>query len=261
MKRKITVILISTIIIVAIILLAINKTHNVETKGENNQIQGETSNENTVLTENAGLDEKVDSTENTEVEELKQQYNITGNNEIYNVETEKDGRKVINVKPSINFKVAFAGMIKKQKPSFEEIDSIFENNAPNQKGIWIKKENREKILNYLNDNSKCKYEINNDGYLQITDSTNANATDKKIQKLINGEKQYIICISSTCYMVDTVTGEIVDNPYNELDAYQSYEYFKDEDRMIIFITENKNSKMTEKEIFESIINLIEVSGN
>ena len=90
MKRKITVILISTIIIVAIILLAINKTHNVETKGENNQIQGETSNENTVLTENAGLDEKVDSTENTEVEELKQQYNITGNNEIYNVQVENE---------------------------------------------------------------------------------------------------------------------------------------------------------------------------
>ena len=60
-------------------------------------------------------------------------------------------------------------------------------------------------------------------------------------------------------MVDPVTGEIIDNPYNQLEPYQTYEYFEDEERMIIFITENKELKMTENEIIQSIVELVEVS--
>ena len=150
-------------------------------------------------------------------------------------------------------------MIKNAKPNFEELDSMFEKNAPDKKGIWINAEDREKILTYLNNNLNNKYEINAEGYLKIKQKDNANTIDPKIEKLINGEKQYIICISSICYMVDTVTGEIIDNPYNELEQYQTYEYFKDEDRMIIFITENKESQLTKNEIFESIMDLIDLS--
>ena len=188
---------------------------------------------------------------------------MTGESEIYKVETECDGRKVINVKPSVNFKVAFAGMIKNSKPNFQELDSIFEANAPTQKGIWIKKQDREKILTYINNNENlnCNYEINNEGYLQIVPSKNMSTNDQNIEKLINGDKQYIFCISSVCYMVDAVTGEIVDNPYNELEQYQTYEYFKDEERMIIFITENKENKMTQNEIFESLLELINFDLN
>lgn len=212
------------------------------------------------MTNNNTKVEDTTNTEKTEVDELKEQYNITGNSDIYNVEIESDGRKVINIKASVNFKVAFAGMIKNAIPSYEQLDSIFEENAPIEKGIWIKKEDREMIVTYLNESEKlnCKYEINNEGYLQIEETNNANTTDKKIENLINGEKQYIFCISSVSYMVDTVTGDIIDNPYNELEKYQTYDYFKDEDRMIIFITENKDSKMTESEIFESIIDLIDI---
>ena len=57
-------------------------------------------------------------------------------------------------------------------------------------------------------------------------------------------------------MVDALTGNIVDNPYNELEKYQTYEYFKDENKMITFITENKENAMTNNEIFNSIIDLM-----
>lgn len=194
------------------------------------------------------------------LKELKEEYKITGTDEIYQIETESDGRKVINVKPSINYKVAFTGMIKNSKPEFTEIDSTFEKNHPTQNGIWIKQEDREKIENYLKNNEylKSEYKINELGYLEINLSDNATELDKKIQNIIESDKQYIFCISSICYTVDPVTGEIVDNPYNELETYQTYEYFRDDNKLIIFVTENKQKKMTNQEIFQSIIDLIDI---
>lgn len=198
--------------------------------------------------------------EKSTLEQLKEEYKITGPDDIYQIETERDGRKVITIKPSIGYKVAFAGMIKNSKPEISEIDSLFEENNPTEKGIWIKLKDREKIVEYLNNNEflKSEYKINEDGYLEIVQINNATDVDKKIHNLINGNKQYIFCISSICYMVDVVTGEIVDNPYNELEEYQTYEYFKDEERMIIFITENKENKMTNEEIFKSILDLMDL---
>ena len=200
--------------------------------------------------------------ENSTLEQLKEEYKITGPDDIYQIETERDGRKVITIKPSIEYKVAFCGMIKKVKPEFSEIDSIFEENNPTKNGVWIKLTDRKKIIKYLNNNEflKSEYKINEEGYLEILKNNNATDIDKKIEKIINGNKQYIFCISSICYMIDAVTGEIVDNPYNELEEYQTYEYFKDEGKMIVFITENKEAKMTNDEIFESIIDLINLQS-
>lgn len=204
------------------------------------------------------IDYKENNEINSTLEQLKEEYKITGQDDIYQIETENDGRKVITVKPTIEYKVAFCGMIKNSKPELSEINTIFEKNNPIENGIWIKSGDREKILQYLNNNqfTKSKYQIDNNGYLRIIQGNDVTNIDKKIQDIINGDKQYIICISSLCYMIDTVTGKIVDYPYNELEEYQTYEYFKDENRMIIFITENKNSKMSDDEIFESIVNLI-----
>lgn len=245
MKRKVIIVITLTIIVFLI--------HYKMTNRENENI-----NSNEVS--NTNIEENITDNKKTEVDELKEQYNITGNSDIYNVETESDGRKVINVKPSVNFKVAFAGMIKKSKPDYKDLDSIVNANIPTKKGIWINKEDREKILTFLNNNEeiKCQYEINSEGYLKFKENEKATIIDKKIENLINGDNQYILCISSVCYMIDTVTGEIIDNPYNELEKYQTYEYFKDEDRMIIFITENKEAKMTQKEIFESILDLLDL---
>ena len=56
-------------------------------------------------------------------------------------------------------------------------------------------------------------------------------------------------------MVDVVTGEIVENRYNDLEEYQTYEYFQDGDKIIIFISENLENRMTNDEIFDSLIEL------
>ncbi|MBO4293434.1 MAG: hypothetical protein J5881_03495 [Clostridia bacterium] len=193
------------------------------------------------------------------IELLKEEYKITGENELYEVETENDGRKVLNIKPSINYKVAFAGMIKGTNPDLQEIDTIFEKEHPKKSGIWVNKSSRDKILNYLNSNRELDagYEIDEDGYLSQTKEKGLKGKDKIIRELINGDKQYILDISSTCFMVDPVTGKIIENRYNDLDSYQTYEYFEDEKCMILFISENVEGKIEENEIFNSIIRLFE----
>ena len=107
-----------------------------------------------------------------------------------------------------------------------------------------------------NDKLDCKYKIE-DGYLKISDDAKSSSLDKKIRKIIDGNKQIILDISSVYYMVDTVTGDIVDNPYNELSKSQTYEYVQDENKMIIFVTENAEKILTENDIFDSIINLLD----
>ena len=41
-----------------------------------------------------------------------------------------------------------------------------------------------------------------------------------------------------------------------MDEYQTYQYFEDGDKKIIFITENQNNHLTVKEIIESVIELL-----
>lgn len=192
------------------------------------------------------------------LEELKEEYKITGENDLYCIETESDGRKVINVKPSINYKVAFCGMMNGKTPDLKEINEIYEIKAPTQNGIWINSGDREKIVTYLNNNGKlkAKYEVDQEGYLKIVKAENLSSTDEMIRNIIDGNKQYILSISSKCYMVDVVTGTIVENRYNDLEEYQTYEYFQDGDKMIIFISENLENKITNDEIFDSLVELV-----
>ena len=251
-KIIICVILLAILIIICIFLRVTNLKNTQTNNDSENEIETYEKEYEEMKSDSIMYDE------NSTLEQLKEEYKVTGQNDIYQVETEKDGRKVITIKPSIDYKVAFSGMIKKLKPEFSEIDSIYEKNSPQYNGIWIYSKDRDKILEYLNDNEflKSKYRINEEGYLEVELLNNPTDTDEKIQDIINGNKQYIFCISSICYMVDAVTGNIVDNPYNELEKYQTYEYFRDENKMITFITENKENAMTNNEIFNSIIDLM-----
>ena len=161
------------------------------------------------------------------------------------------------MKPSLKYKVAFAGMIKNSIPKMNEIDKISEESLPQYTGIWIEKNSRNKILQLVNgENTNSKYYIDEQGYLKINQKNNQNDNDRKIENAINNDKQYILDISSVCYIIDNVTGEILDYNFEKMDSYQTYEYFKDDNRMIIFINENSSNQLTEKEILESVINLI-----
>ena len=120
----------------------------------------------------------------------------------------------------------------------------------------MEEKSREKILNYLNQNLNSKYEIDKNGYLTISSKKNSDY-DNKIEKIINSNKQYIIGINSKKYYIDAISGEILDNPFEEFDKYQTYAYCQDDDKIVICITENTSKKLSNKEIFDSVVSLME----
>ena len=118
------------------------------------------------------------------VDELKEEYGMSGNDDLYDVQTENDGRQVLKVKATENFKVAFAGLVNGTKNSIENSSEIFENEYPTENGIWIEKNSREKIEKYLNENMKSKYKISEKGYLTISEKKSSKE-DNEIEKIIN----------------------------------------------------------------------------
>ena len=148
-------------------------------------------------------------------------------------------------------------MIKNAKPEFNELEEIFEEKFPKENGIWIEENSRNSFLDLLrnNENINSEYYINEKGYLKIKNKNSQTDADNKIENSINGSKQYIIDISSVCYIIDDVTGEILDYNFENLDKYQTYEYFEDDNKMLVFISENKHDKLNKNDIIQSVINL------
>lgn len=191
--------------------------------------------------------------EHGNVETLKKDVGITGDNELYQVQTEYDGKKILDIKPEIQYKVAFAGIIEQGKPKIENVDAIFNNNYPEDYGIWIENNSRDKILQILNRNLNNEYEINKNGYLDIKKEDNLTDIDKELKKMIGAKKKYIITISEVYCGVDRVSGEILDNFYEDMDPYQATKIVDYGDDIIIFVTTNKEQKLTDKEILQELI--------
>lgn len=167
--------------------------------------------------------------------------------------------KQIPTDSNTKFKVAYTGMIKNETPKYDEIDKLLEENMPNGKGIWIEENSRKQILNLFNNDkyTNSTYEINQDGYLKIIEKNNQTEYDKKIKEIVNGNKLFILNISSKCYIIDDVTGEILDYNFENMDKYQVYEYFECDNNKIIFVNENTNKQLSNSEIFESILQILD----
>ena len=244
-NKKVIILVVLLIMFVAILVLLFNKRIQKDNNQNNFEKYGEQVDKN-----------QIEYQPDVTVEEIKNEIGATGNTDIYEVEQEYDGRNILAIKPSIKYKVAFAGMIKNAKPSMSELDNIIEEKLPHKTWIWVEEKSRDKILEIFNDGDvNSKYLIDDDGYLKIDRKNNQNDNDKKIEKIIKGKKQYILDISSVCYIVDDITGEILDYNFENMDKYQTYEYFEDKDKYIVFVTENSNNVLTNLEIFKSIINL------
>lgn len=205
------------------------------------------------------MNRKIDSNNignQKKIEDLKYEVGATGDSNIYELQTSNSSKEeILTVKASVKYKVAFAGMIKKALPTMEEVEKVLQDNHPQENGIWIEKNSREKIVEVLNNKEifNSKYVVNENGYIVLEEENKANANDKKLQKAVNSEKQYIISISSICYIVDEITGEILDYSFENMDKYQTYEYFEDGNKDILFITENKENQLSEKEIVDSVL--------
>ena len=251
LKKIILILILLALIVIGSIVLANKKKIKNVNVNDNKQTE-----ENTPKVENKEKDEIPEKEQEQIIEEIKEDVGATGDNDLYEVKEGYDNQKTISIKSSVKYKVAFAGIIKDRQPNKNELDEIMEENHPQKAGIWIYEKDRKNFLDLLKNITKSEYEITSDGYLKIVDIKNTNENDKKIQKIIHGDKLFVIRISSICYIIDEITGEILDYNFEQIDEYQTYEYFKDEDKMIIFITQNKEKQLEEKEIIQSIIDLM-----
>lgn len=242
-KIIIPIIIIIILFTISLVLISINKHKNKE--------------ENVLIIEDEYIQidkNQLSYQDNVTVDQLKNSVGLTGNSDIYEIQEEFDGRKTLTVKANLKYKVAFAGMMTKDKPEMDELQSIIDTYGPTENGIWIKENSRNKLLEILNgDKFNSKYSINNEGYLKIEERNKQNDLDKKLQRAIKSNKQYILDISSICYIVDDVTGEILD--YNFEDLHEMYECFYDNDKVIIFISQNTRDIFSNDEIIENVVDL------
>ncbi len=247
-KKKILI-----IVLIIVILLIVGTIVTISII--NNGKEENDKNENITSPEVPGVEidkNQVDYDNTATVEELKDFTGASGDTELYEVTTEYDGRQVLKIKDNKQYDVAIAGIIKQGKPKFSEIELLKEN-APKKSGIWVSEKSRTNFLNLLNNQTNSKYKFNEEGYLEIEDKSSQNNIDKKLESLISGSKLFAIDISGTDYTIDSVTGEIVENPFEQLDPYQAIDYVANDNSYIIIVTTNKEKSLSNKEILNSII--------
>ena len=246
-KKKIVLGVVIAIIILIIVAFVVILSTNARNKTENEQNEN-WENPYTEIDKN-----EIQYQESASIDELKNETGLTADSNLYEVNTEYDGRKVLSIKANIQYKVAFAGIIKGQAPKIDEVDTILQENHPTENGVWIDKQSRSKFLELIKGNTKSEYEINEKGYLTIKNKNEQNENDKSLEKFINSGKHLVITISNMYYEVDSVTGEVVEYPFEQLDAYQTYSQVMSDDNIIFVITSNKNKKLTNQEILEDLL--------
>lgn len=243
-KKKKIIIGVSVLIVICIVItLAIifNRKDDTENNNQNNYTNIDKENE---------LSYQNDVT----VGELKEETGLEGDDSIYQVDTEYDGRKTLNVKHEIQYKVALAGILSEGKPEYENVDNIINQGNITKNGIWVEEKSREKFLANLKQITESDYEFSNDGYLSIVNKEKQNDYDKKLETLINSQNQYIFAITDKYYEVDTVSGEVVEYPYQQLDPYQEYDLVEDGNSKILFINTNSDNNLDDLEIMKNVIN-------
>lgn len=188
-----------------------------------------------------------------EVNDLKEDIGVSGDTDLYQIQTEYDGNKTLDIKPEIQYKVAFAGIIEQKVPKLENVDTIFNKNYPKNYGVWIDSTSREKFLTMLKENTNNEYEITEEGFLKIKKENNSTDIDNSLKEIIQSNKRYIITISGIYYEIDRVTGEILDNFYEDMDPMQATKGVDNKDDIIIYLTTNTEKRLTTKEILYELI--------
>ena len=195
--------------------------------------------------------EKQQQAQTEQIEEIKNETGATADTNIYEVETEYDGREVLQVKPEVQIQAVWAGIEKNDSPIDEETNSLW-SSKPTKTGIWISPDSRDTFLTILRDNDITNFNINEEGYL-YKENTSQNDMAKRIEKMINSNIIYIIDISGTCYIRDEMSGELVEYPFEQMDPYQVCEPYYYENTIILEITTNKAGYLTNQEILSAII--------
>lgn len=248
MKKKTLIIIVAVIAVIALTVAVIYFVTSKNSKENADEIK-------TDISDFEVIDESNNASNNeVTVESLKQELGAEADSSMYEVTDDGDGRKVLAIKPSLEYSVAMAGILNNQKKfDKNEVESIMKN-APEKNGIWISENARKKFTKIINQFTNSEYYVDNNGYLQEQKVKN-NKYTKLINNLINGNKLYSIDINDKCYVLDEMTGEIQENPFEEMDPYQTYEYFENNEKMAIILSTNKAGVLTNNEIIESFLEL------
>jgi hypothetical protein len=238
MEKKNIIISIITIISVVVVFVIVNNwdKSNKQESSSNHIISNETNRYDKVV-----------------INEIKNQINATAQTEMYQIEEEYDGRKILQIRPEIQFQTVLAGILKREKPHEEEIQEL-EKKQPKQKGIWISEQAREPFLKQLLEENQIKdYTINEQGYLKYTRKEDEDSRKKILNTAIDANKQYIIDMEGKTYIRDEFTGEIVEYPFEKMDPYQAIDIYRKDESTILEITTNEKKKLSNQEILEEIL--------
>ena len=249
MKNKkyiiIGLVVIVVILIVALIVFFSRKNNENVNNAETENVVNENAEDNTSI-----VDQDTSNQNVVEIENMKNEINATGNTDIYYVDEEYDGRKILQVKPDVQFDVDLAGIIKNTMPEENEISELV-GKAPTDNGIWISEQSRESFSDLLKNNNINDFTIYDDGYLQINNSEN-NDMANKLVNMINSNNLYIINITGIAYERDYISGEITEYPFEDMDPTQAVEPYQKDNKIILEVTTNKMKELTESEILDAI---------
>ena len=250
-KKIIFFIIIIVLIIVFFVFLFTRKSKEKENLDSTNNIQNEE--EFQTMQNNLNIErQNITEQELEEINTLKNEMGSDANPNMYEVAEEYDGRKTLEIRPSIQFQTALAGAIKNGMPTEQDIAKLSEDFSYNT-GIFIAESSREKFMQLLDNLQISSFTIKDDGYLiKKEDSIIQNETEQKIESLINGDKLYVITMTGTCYMRDDITVEITEYPFEKMDPSQVLEPFISDNSVLLAINSNQDNKIDSKEILEAI---------
>lgn len=250
-NKKYIIIGLAIIVIILIVALIIFFSRKNNEDGNNMVMVSENNVTNENTENNTSIVDQDTSNQNVvEIENMKNEINATGNTDIYYVDEEYDGRKILQVKPDVQFDVDLAGIIKNTMPEENEISELV-GKAPTDNGIWISEQSRESFSDLLKNNNINDFTIYDDGYLQINNSEN-NDMANKLVNMINSNNLYIINITGIAYERDYISGEITEYPFEDMDPTQAIEPYQKDNKIILEITTNKMQRLSESEILDAI---------
>ena len=141
MKKKIII----GVAIILVVLVIIVATILINNKGNDKVAVDNTATDNIIEENNNtknNVEEEINTDEeNQKIDEIKYNTGATGDSNIYEVQIDSyDGREVVVVKPSIKYKVAFAGMVKNDR--HKTADLMTENDEkigldPKSEGFYL----------------------------------------------------------------------------------------------------------------------------
>ena len=157
--------------------------------------------------------------------------------------TDNESKELIDIDEDDDFNLILKGMLY----SLEKINdnTIKEDLAINQNGIWIEENSRKLLVDFLNNHGIYTYSVDKSGYLQVDKTMKDNPNlDFKAETEVDMEIQYILKSGKLLYIK-------IDNKYltkdntleNKNSKIFSYQLLKDEEYVKSFDDEKLNRRI------------------